>query len=80
SDGIEVDSGSPVTAAGTIALGVNKTALLSHINVEDGADVTDAGNVGSVNAGATAKTTPVDGDTFPITDTQASNVIKKVSF
>lgn len=39
SDGIEVDSGSPITSAGTIALGVNKTTLLSHINVEDGAQV-----------------------------------------
>jgi hypothetical protein len=50
SDGIEVDSGSPITSSGTIALGVNKTSLLSHINVEDGADVTDATNVD--NAGA----------------------------
>lgn len=39
SDGIEVDSGSPITAAGTIALGVNKSALLTHINVADGAQV-----------------------------------------
>jgi len=39
SDGIEVDSGSPITSAGTIALGINKTNLLSHINVADGAEV-----------------------------------------
>lgn len=45
SDWIEVDSGSPVTTNGTIALWVNKTAMLSHLNVEDGADVTDATNV-----------------------------------
>lgn len=50
SDGIEIDSGSPVTTSGTIALGVNKTTLLSHINVEDGADVTDATNVESAGA------------------------------
>lgn len=50
SDGIEVDSGSPITGAGTIALGVNKTSLLSHINVEDGADVTDATNVAAAGA------------------------------
>jgi len=37
SDGVEVDSGSPITSSGTIALGVNKTTLLSHINVSDGA-------------------------------------------
>jgi hypothetical protein len=39
SDGIEVDSGSPITAAGTIALGVNKSAMLTHLNVADGAQV-----------------------------------------
>jgi hypothetical protein len=56
------------------------TQVRTLINVEDGADVTDAANVGAVNHAATAKTTPVDADTFPITDTQASNVIKKLSF
>ena len=50
SDGIEIDSGSPVTTSGTIALGVNKTTLLSHINVEDGADVTDTANVTAAGA------------------------------
>jgi hypothetical protein len=80
SDGIEVDSGSPVTGSGTIALGVNKTTLLSHINVEDGADVTDAGNVGAVNAAATSKTTPVDADSFPIVNSESSNVIGRVTF
>ena len=39
SDGIEVDSGSPITGSGTIALGVNKTSMLSHLNVADGAEV-----------------------------------------
>ncbi len=39
SDGIEVDSGSPLTTSGTIALGVNKAAMLSTINVADGAEV-----------------------------------------
>lgn len=34
-DWLEVDSGSPITTSGTIALWVNKTALLAHINVED---------------------------------------------
>lgn len=36
-DGIEVDSGSPVTTAGSITLGINKTTLLSYLNAEDGA-------------------------------------------
>ena len=47
SDWLEVDSGSPITTTGTIALWVNKTAMLSHLNVEDWADVTDATNVGA---------------------------------
>lgn len=50
SDGVEVDSGSPITGAGTIALGLNKTTTLSTLNVEDGADVTDATNVDSAGA------------------------------
>lgn len=50
SDGIEVDSGSPITAAGTIALGLNKTNTLTFLNVEDGADVTDTANVTSAGA------------------------------
>lgn len=50
SDGIEVDSGSPITGAGTIALGVNATNLRTHINVENGADVTDATNVAAAGA------------------------------
>ena len=49
-DGIEIDSGSPITTSGTIALGINKSTLLSHINVEDGADVTDTANVTSAGA------------------------------
>jgi len=53
SDGLEVDSWSPITTNGTIALWVNKTAMLTHLNVEDGADVTDATNV----AGAWAEMT-----------------------
>lgn len=50
SDGIQVDSGSPITTSGTIALGVDKNTLLSHINVEDGADVTDTANVTAAGA------------------------------
>jgi hypothetical protein len=66
SDGVEVDSGSPITAAGTIALGVNKTTLLSHINVEDGADVTDATNV-------TAAGAVMDSELASIADVKALN-------
>lgn len=48
--------------------------------IEAAADVTDAGNVGSSIDGATAKTTPVDGDTMPLIDSAASNVLKKVTW
>jgi len=36
-DGIEVDSGSPVTTSGNITLGINKATLLSFISAEEGA-------------------------------------------
>lgn len=48
--------------------------------IEAAADVTDAGNVGSSIHGATAKTTPVDADTAPLIDSEASNVLKKVTW
>lgn len=50
SDGIEVDSGSPITTSGTIALGVNKTNMLSHLNVTDGATPTSTANVTAAGA------------------------------
>jgi len=33
SDGIEIDSGSPVTTSGTIALGINSTSLSTHLGL-----------------------------------------------
>lgn len=48
--------------------------------IEALADVTDAGNVGAVNAAATSKATPVNADSFPIVDSEASNVIKRLTF
>jgi hypothetical protein len=33
SDGIEVDSGSPVTSSGTITLGINATSLSTHLGL-----------------------------------------------
>ena len=35
SDGIEIDSGSPVTTSGTIALGINSTTLSTHLGLGD---------------------------------------------
>ncbi len=48
--------------------------------IEASADVTDAGNVGSAIHGATGKTTPVDADTIPLIDSEASNVLKKLTW
>lgn len=59
---------------------ISASSLRTALNVEDGADVTDSVNVGSVNAAATSKTTPIDADSFPIVDSAASNVIKRVTF
>lgn len=47
----------------------------------NGTDVAaTATTVGAINWAATAKTTPVDADTFPMSDTAASNGIKKVTW
>lgn len=48
--------------------------------VEDNADVTDAGNVGAVLSGASAKSIPVDTDTVAYTDTENGNAIKKLTW
>jgi len=48
--------------------------------IETSADVTDAGNVGSVNAAASSKATPVNADSFPIVNSESSNVIGRVTF
>lgn len=48
--------------------------------IETNADVTDAGNVGSVNAAASSKATPVNADSFPIVNSESSNVIGRVTF
>lgn len=48
--------------------------------IEALADVTDAVNVGSSVAGAAAKTTPVDADSVWMTDSEAANVVKRLTF
>jgi hypothetical protein len=54
--------------------------VLTLIAVEAGADVTDAENVASTIFGAASKTTPVNADTLGITDSDASNALKKVTW
>lgn len=46
-DGIDVDSGSPITTSGTITLGLNKATTLSFLNVQDGAEVNAVDSVNS---------------------------------
>ena len=76
-----LDNKQPLATVLTNTTASFTTALETKLDgIEAGADVTDAANVGAINHAATAKTTPVDADTFPITDTQATNVIKKLSF
>lgn len=78
SDGIEVDSGSPITDSGTIALGVNAATLRSHINVEDGADVTDAANVAAAGAVMESDTSTAAMSFVIDEDNMASNSATKV--
>lgn len=49
-DGLQVDSGSPITTSGTIQLGVDAAALRAHLNVADGATA----NTGTVTSVALA--------------------------
>lgn len=70
---------------GGLVIGTASVALTpAHITKLDGieasADVTDAVNVGSSIHGASAKATPVDADTVPLIDSEASNVLKKVTW
>lgn len=78
SDGIQVDSGSPITSSGTIALGLDKTTTLAFLNVEDGADVTDATNVAAAGAVMEADTSTASMAFVIDEDNMASNSATKV--
>ena len=82
-------TGAPVTSAGTIALSlgnitptsVNASGTVAGSNLSG----TNTGNetgttVGVILAAATAKTTPVDADTLPLTDSAAANALKSLSW
>lgn len=73
---------SPVTTSGTLAVtyaagyqGYTTTEANKLANVATGADVTNT----AINAAAT-KATPVDADTVVITDSAASNALKRVTW
>jgi hypothetical protein len=72
SDGIEVDSGSPITTSGTIALGVNAGTLRSHINVADGANnYSHPNHSGDVTSSGDGATTIANG---AVTNAKAANM------
>ena len=54
--------------------------VLTFINVEAAADVTDAANVASSINGVANKATPADADKIPLIDTAASNVLKTMTW
>ena len=51
SDGIQVDSGSPITSSGTIALGIDASALSTHLSLGDAATKNTGTTSGTVAAG-----------------------------
>jgi hypothetical protein len=63
------------SVAGEVGV-ITGSALLAAINVEDGADVTDAVNVASSIAGVVEKVTPADDDKVPGLDSAAAGVLK----
>lgn len=70
-----------LTDLDTTVTGAQLNSLKTKVDgIEASADVTDAANVGSSIHGASAKTTPVDADTVALIDSEASNVLKKLSW
>lgn len=65
---------------GTTNKNYSATEKTKLSGIEASADVTDAGNVGSSVNGATAKTSMVDADKIAIIDTEASNILKTLSW
>jgi hypothetical protein len=61
SDGIEIDSGSPITASGTIALGINALALQTHLGL-DSAAYTPSTDYATAAQGSLADTAVQPGD------------------
>src|SRR6188768_411987 len=60
--------------------GVMTPTMKSKLDgIEAAADVTDAGNVGSTIHGASTKAAAVDADTLALIDSEAANVLKKLS-
>jgi hypothetical protein len=73
-------AGSPITTNGTIALTVNAADLRTHLNVENGADVTDEANVTDALDGATlTAATVAAADKVLIQDADGADALKTVT-
>lgn len=83
---ITTDAATDTVTIGTTAA---TTSVAGHMSAADktkldgiaaSADVTSVTTVGAALNGATAKATPVDADSIGLTDSAASNVLKKVTW
>lgn len=75
SDGIEVDSGSQITTSGTIALGVNKSTMLTFLNAEDGATADQsAAEVRTLVAEASDSNVYTDADKTKLADVNTADL------
>ena len=71
-----------VSTADEVIVGTkNQVARANHTGTQLAATVSDfATAVGTTAAGVAAKTTPVDADTIPVTDSEAANALKKFTW
>lgn len=90
SDGIEVDSGSPITSSGTIAIGINASALSTHLGLgtaattaasayataTQGTDERVPTAAGLTSKFGTNKASIADGDKFGMLDSAATDAPK----
>jgi hypothetical protein len=58
---------------------LSATEVRTILNVEDGADVTDAGNIASTIHGVSGKSDAHNNDEVALIDSEASNVLKKIT-
>jgi len=72
--------GRPSGGLSGVPVALTSTQVRTIINVEDGADVTDAVNIASSIVGVAGKTTPVNVDTLPLIDSAASSALKKLTW
>lgn len=69
-----------VTAGTGVTEELTAAQVRTFLNVADGAQAVNATTVASAIVSASAKTTPVDADTFSIIDSAASNALKELTW